>query len=413
MNSGLFLGIDIGTSGVRAIAIDAAETVRAETAKRFGDDARSPAVWLSTLASVLREIASQIEMAAIASVAVDGTSGTVLAIDQEGTPLAAPLMYDEAVSDPETLEALKAHGLGHLAGTGTARAFHLSRVAPYGRVVHQADWLSGLFSCRFDVSDDNNTLKTGFDPQARSWSSDVHSLGLTPYLPEEVFAPGASIGRARGLLAQELGLSEEAIVTAGTTDGCAAFLASGAKREGDCVTSLGSTLTLKLLSATRIEDRDSGVYSHRLLGQWLAGGASNSGGRVLAHYFDAEAISTLSEGQRSDPPTGLDYYPLVSPGERFPTCEPQMQPRLEPRPQDDAVFLKGMFEGMAEIEAAGYRRLAELGASPARRVFTVGGGAVNHLWREIRASRLNLPLERPASTEAAFGAALLARLGVQ
>ena len=76
-------------------------------------------------------------------------------------------------------------------------------------------------------------------------------------------------------------------VVAGTTDGCAAFLASGASEAGDGVTSLGTTLTLKLLSATPVFAPQFGVYSHRIGDQWLAGGASNSGGGVLASLFSA------------------------------------------------------------------------------------------------------------------------------
>lgn len=58
--------------------------------------------------------------------------------------------------------------------------------------------------------------------------------------------------------------------------------------------------------------------------------------------------------------------------------DPQLQPRLEPRPADDAQFLQGVFESIARIEAQAYRLLAEKGASPVRKVYTAGmrGGGV-------------------------------------
>lgn len=100
-------------------------------------------------------------------------------------------------------------------------------------------------------------------------------------------------------------------------------------------------------------------------------------------------------------------------GERFPVYDPDMEPRLEPRPQDDAVFLQGVFEALAGIEARAYSLLAELGASPVCRVRTAGGGSKNPVWTRLRQQRLGpgVSVERAAMDEAAYGAALLAVSG--
>lgn len=407
----MYLGIDIGTSGVRAIAIDGDERPVAEAAARFGKEPRDPENWRATLRRVMAEILQKVDPAAVSALAIDGTSGTLLAVDEGGRPLAGPIMYNEPVTDTESLAALTARGFSTIAQGAPGRAFHLNRIAPVARIVTQADWLSGHFSGRYDISDDNNTLKIGFDPESRVWGGAVAELGLETCLPHRVLAPGTSIGPAEGPLALDLGLPASVRVVAGTTDGCASFLASGATEEGDGVTALGSTLTLKLLSAKRIEDPASGVYSHRLLGFWLAGGASNSGGRVLAQYFSSDEIARLSKAQSALPPTGLDFYPLPAEGERFPINDPALAPRLAPRPAEDGMFLKALFEGMAAIEARGYARLAELGGPSLARVFTVGGGSVNPLWRDIRTRELGLAPRLPVSTEAAFGTARLARMG--
>jgi sugar (pentulose or hexulose) kinase len=153
------------------------------------------------------------------------------------------------------------------------------------------------------------------------------------------------------------------------------------------------------------------VYSHRIGDHWLIGGASNSGGAVLRQYFSDARLAELSARLRPDRPLGLGYYPLPCPGERFPRCDPDLPPRITPRPADDAEFLQGLLEGIAEIEAEGYARLATLGAPSPRRVFTAGGGAVNEAWRQIRERRLGMPVSRAPHTEAAFGAALVARAG--
>ncbi|MGH7108120.1 MAG: FGGY-family carbohydrate kinase, partial [Acetobacteraceae bacterium] len=101
-------------------------------------------------------------------------------------------------------------------------------------------------------------------------------------------------------------------------------------------------------------------------------------------------------------------YPLLRPGERFPIADPTWPARLEPRPADDAAFLYGLLEGIARIEALGFRRLAELGGPPLRSIRTVGGGARNTTWTAIRARILGVPLLPARSREAAVGTASLA-----
>ncbi len=109
-----------------------------------------------------------------------------------------------------------------------------------------------------------------------------------------------------------------------------------------------------------------------------------------------------------DHPTGLDYYPLARPGERFPIANPQMLPKLDPRPAEPQRFLQAILEGIASIEALGYRRLAELGADRLASIRTVGGGAVNEKWTAIRLRRLGVPALPAASPHACVGTAHLA-----
>lgn len=104
------------------------------------------------------------------------------------------------------------------------------------------------------------------------------------------------------------------VVGAGTTDSIAAFLAAGVDRPGQAVTSLGSTLAVKLLSTTRVDSAAQGVYSHRLGDTWLVGGASNTGGAVLRSLFADDQLKALSATLDTAVPSELDYYPLVKPG---------------------------------------------------------------------------------------------------
>jgi sugar (pentulose or hexulose) kinase len=123
-------------------------------------------------------------------------------------------------------------------------------------------------------------------------------------------------------------------------------------------------------------------------------------------------MRALEPAVKPDEPTGLDYYPLPGPGERFPINDPALQPRIAPRPADDATFFQALLEGIAGIEALGYARLAELGGPALKSVRTVGGGARNAALAAIRARRLGVPLIAPDEEEAAVGAARLAWRGL-
>jgi len=224
---------------------------------------------------------------------------------------------------------------------------------------------------------------------------------------------GQMISSIQANAAKATGLSSGALVIAGTTDGCASFLATGAASPGDGVTALGSTLTIKLLSNTPVCAPEYGIYSHRIGDSWLAGGASNTGGKVLSEYFSPEQINNLSHDIDTSTPSALDYYPLTSPGERFPINDSQLAPRLSPRPEDDAQFLYGMLDGMASIEQLAYRRLGELGAPALTNIRTVGGGSQNSTWTTIRRQRLNVDFKPSQSDQAAVGTARLARDGYE
>jgi sugar (pentulose or hexulose) kinase len=165
---------------------------------------------------------------------------------------------------------------------------------------------------------------------------------------------------------------------------------------------------LKLLSQQRIEDARYGIYSHRLGDLWLTGGASNTGGAVLKHFFSDAELVKLSQEIDPNQATDLDYYPLLKPGDRFPINDPQLLPRLEPRPDQPQQFLHGLLESMARIESQGYELLKQLGADPLTHIYTAGGGATNATWTAIRQRYLKVPIVSSINTEAAYGTALLA-----
>ena len=116
-------------------------------------------------------------------------------------------------------------------------------------------------------------------------------------------------------------------------------------RSGDAVTSLGSSLALKLVSKTRVDDSSKGVYSHRLCGNWLVGGASNLGGWVLRSNFSNDEVERLTEelnleAEEEEESSIPDYYPGALLG--FGLSVEEATAALTPRPEKDVDFLRAI-----------------------------------------------------------------------
>jgi sugar (pentulose or hexulose) kinase len=406
------IGIDVGTSGVRVALVNASGSVLGiRSAFLAPADRREPACWWHAVEAALTALQAAADLSGVRCIAVDGTSGTVVLLNESGQPMRPASLYNDPAPEAAVRAVAAAAPLGSAAGGAAsplAKLLAMQDVPGTARLAHQADWVAAQLGAPVGISDENNALKTGYDPVQRCWPSWLRALGIRESLLPEVVEPGTPIGAIDPPLAMRFGLPANVVIAAGTTDGCAAFLATGVDTVGDAVTSLGSTLTLKQLSDTPIFSAEYGVYSHRLGSRWLAGGASNSGGAALARYFNPDALGALSA--RIDPAreSGLDYYPLPSPGERFPVADPHLPPRETPRPTDDVRFLHGLLEGIARIEALGYRRLADLGGPSLGTVRTVGAGARNAAWTAIRRRALGVELTMARTEDAAVGAATLA-----
>jgi sugar (pentulose or hexulose) kinase len=424
-----YLGLDFGTSGARACIIDGDKAIVWEQRVAYPDPAeQTTADWraaLHTLLSALpKDIAAQLH-----GLAIDGTSGTVMLCDAKLEPLNPALLYhdDRARQQAAQLKAIapERHAVC-TATSGLAKFLWLTQQSDINHAayfLHQADWLTALLGGKPGISDYHNAMKTGYDVEQLCWPHWVMALPHTHLLPQ-VFAPGEIIGHIQPDIAAHFGIHPQCAIHAGTTDSIAAFIAADVNQLGIGVTSLGTTLVLKQLSAIRIDAPEYGVYSHRYGDLWLVGGASNAGAAVLRHYFNDKQLAALSAQIDPLQDSPLDYYPLTKIGERFPVNDVRLAPRLEPRPANDVEFLHGLLQGLARIEAAGYAKLAELGAPTLKRVVTNGGGAQNTVWKKMRERLLGIPVSTAVvsisqarkslenclplvHSEAAYGSALL------
>lgn len=419
----LSLGIDLGTSGVRSAVVGRDGTVVAMARSTYGSapgNERDPKCWWAAVVTCLGAQVQALRDAGgdpsdIAGIGVDGTSGSLLLTDETLAPVTRALMYDDGGFEIEADLIAGCAPEPHVVrgpASALARALRLMAEAPTGRarhLMHQADFVAATLMGRGGWTDFNNALKTGLDPVTGRWPDWMAALPLPSDLLPRAVPPGAVLGQIDPTWARRLGLPRNAQIHAGTTDSIAAFIAAADPGEGAAVTSLGTTLVVKLHSDQRIDAPEMGLYAHRFGDGWLVGGASNTGGGVLRALFGDADINQLSAQIDPSVESPLDYYPLLRPGERFPINDPALPPRLMPRPDDDVTFLQGVLEGMARIERRAYELMVEHGAPRPSRVVTAGGGAANAAWTAIRARVLGVHVVPALTSEAAVGTAKLVR----
>jgi len=408
-----YLGLDFGTSGARACVIDAAKNIAYQNHLIYPHPAaQTPTEWRMALHELLLTLPPDLAKN-LRGIAIAATSASVLLCDDTLEPTSPALLYSDSRAQCMLHEIQKIappEHIVHSATSGLAKFLWLTQhvdLTATHYFLHQADWLAALLTGQGGLSDYHNALKSGYDVENLCWPKWLNNLPHAHLLPD-VVAPGSALAPIDPVVAAHFNINLACIIHAGTTDSTAAFIATGVNQPGAAVTSLGTTIVLKLLSRTRVESAQHGVYSHRYGDLWLAGGASNAGGGVLRQYFSDVQLENLSAQIDPTIDSPLDYYPLPRAGERFPINDPTLAPRLTPHPDNDAEFLHGLLQGLTNIEGAGYEKLRELGATKLQSVTTCGGGAKNKSWREMRERKLKIPVTVATHTEAAYGAAILA-----
>ncbi|MBE3558133.1 MAG: FGGY-family carbohydrate kinase [Ktedonobacteraceae bacterium] len=440
------IGVDMGTQGVRCLAVTADGTVLARAALSLPAESLALATgtdgvseqnaedWWNITFNALGQLAADLAVAGIppeagSALCISGTSGTFVPLDAAHRPLRPAIMYSDGRATEEAARCNAAlvtlcEEAGYRFNTSFAlpRLLWLARhetatIARTALIAHQADYLAGQLTGIWGISDYHNVLKTGYDLLAERYPPEIASeLHLSPALFPRVVAPATPIGSLRADLAKALKLNPHLLVVAGTTDGCASQFAAGASAPGEWVSSLGTTLTIKGVSNTLIKDPQGRVYCHRHPEQgWLPGGASNSGGEILLRRFAGADLAAYDNRTASLAPTSLLCYPLVRHGERFPFVAPDaegflLDPQDQARGQLDLSYVAAL-EGVALLERLAYEVVSNLGAPLHGPIRTVGGAARSRLWLRIRASVCNRPFVVPAIADPAMGAAMLAASG--
>lgn len=427
MNGPVYIGIDLGTQSVRAMAVDPEGNVVASAShplqsRREGvRHEQDPALWWSATIACLRSVTRDLVGAStIEGVAIDSTSGTILLVDAECRALTPGLMYDDGRASQESARVQEAgaevwSGIGYRMQTSWAlpKLLWLLRSDPAlrnARLFHQNDFIHARLAGHALATDSSHSLKTGYDLVRSQWPYAVmEMLEIPAVMLPNVVTPGTRIGEVGGLASDETGLPAGTPIFAGMTDGCASQISAGATRIGDWNAVIGTTLVLKGATRERLHDPLGTVYSHRLSEElWLPGGASSTGAAAIAARFAVADLPHLNERAALAGPSSRVIYPLVGQGERFPFAAPEARAFSLGDEGTVEQSYRAVLEGIAMIERLAFDRLEQLGAPTGGR-FTISGGAVkSEALNQIRSDMLERELWVPAVAEAAFGMALLA-----
>jgi sugar (pentulose or hexulose) kinase len=425
-----FIGIDIGTQGLRLVLTDAQGRQLASRSESFAiSDAmrreQSPTEWWTICQRQLQSLCHDPEWARelhdLQAIAVTSTSGTVVALDKQHQPLHAAIMYSDGRSAAQAArcnEAASAAGMeGYFhfnSSCGLPKMLWFLDEYPekkpeLGLFVHAADYITGCLSGDFTISDYSNALKSGYDLEKMEWPDYIfEDLGFAKNWLPAIVAPGTIIRSIHPKLATELGLPSQVKLVAGITDGCASQIATGAVNPGDWNTTIGTTLVIKGVTRDKLIDPTGSIYCHRHPdGYWMPGGASNTGADWVSKWFGDQDLALLNKEAEAFIPTGLMAWPLLQEGERFPILSPEARGFM-PDVDNDILRYAACMEAVAYVERLAYERIEELSGEKVNQVFTAGGASSSDTWLRIRASVLQKPVRKMENVQGANGAAILA-----
>lgn len=427
-NETIWIGLDLGTQSVRALAVNAAGDVlgsgtRKLTSHRNGPrHEQDPEKWWTTLSAAAAEALHGLEHCRVGGVAVDATSGTILLADAHGSPVTPGLMYDDGRAGAETdrVNDAGAHIWNELGYKRMQTPWALPKLlwllndpgtpSAGTRLLHQTDFINERLTGHRVPTDLSSALKTGAHLVTEQWNKEVfESLDVPLTMLPSLVRSGTRIGSVSAAAARATGIPEGTPVISGATDGCAAQLGAGALSVGSWNSVLGTTLILKGVTRKLIQDPLGVVYSHKSPdGDWLPGGASSTGAGVISRDFPGKDLNVLEGLARTREPSPLLTYPLVSSGERFPFAAPAARGFTLGASEDEGDRYAAALQGVAFIERLCFDYLDLLGAPTDGTLVLTGGATKSSYWNQLRADVLGRAVTLPQNAEPALGMAVLA-----
>jgi xylulokinase len=424
--SGALVGIDVGTSSAKGIAIDPDTGQVLATAEReypvssphAGWMEQQPEEWLSATQVVIARLRA--ETSEILGIGFSGQMHGLVCLDAEGSVIRPAILWNDQRSAPQCaiLEAgdglerlLRLTGNRALPGFTAPKLLWMRENEPdaYERIRRIClpkdfvrDHLVGTHC--MDVADASGTLF--LDVGARLWSSELLSwldipLWWLPQLAEST---------------EVVGTLDGVPVAAGAGDQAAAAVGAGITGPGPLSVVLGTSGVVLAATKDYLSDREGRVHAfcHAVPDRWMVMGVMLSAAGSLAWYHDTllpdvAYDAMLDEAERITPGSeGLTFLPYLA-GERTPYADPDARGAFcgLSVTHGRGALTRAVLEGVAFALRDCLDTVHDVGATTARGRVS-GGGSRSRLWLQIVATSLEIPLEIMATDQgSAFGAALL------
>jgi xylulokinase len=418
------VGLDVGTTGVKALVISADGNVLARAEEAYplstpkpGWSEQDPEDWWRATRRALHRLPAD----GIVGIGLSGQMHGLVALDEEERVLRPAILWNDQRTAAECSEIEERVGLDRLlrlTGNRALTGFTAPKLlwvrnherAVYDHIAHvllPKDFVRLRLTREraSDVADASGTLL--FDVASRRWSDEVLSALQLPreWLPHVIESPEVSGETREGL-----------VVAAGAGDQAAGALGVGIAAPGPVSVVLGTSGVVFAALPAFAADPQARLHSfcHAAPGTWHAMGVMLSAAGSLRWFREAlapgEPFERLTAEAEAWPPgaEGLTFLPYLA-GERTPHADPGARGAftgLSLR-HDRGALVRALLEGVAYGLRDSLELLRGLGVDP-RLARVSGGGARSDLWVRIVASVLGIPLERTAVEEgAAYGAALL------
>ena len=440
-----FLGIDLGTQGVKVAGWDEEGNFLGSTSREYpiitpqtGFAEQNPETWWEKTKEAIRELVSSIPQVNVKAIGFSGQMHGTVIIDENLEPLCPAIIWVDQRSHKEVKiirEKLK-DKLAIICGSDVSTGF----MAPtllwlkenQREIFSQVRWAilpkdylkikMGLAPST-DVADASSTLL--FNIRRRNWSEEIlEILGLNRDIFPPVYESSQIIGQMKEEVKEELGLKGEVLLVAGAGDQHCAALGNGITEEGELLVTIGTGGQVFAPLSKPLVDEKLRIHTfcHALPGFWHLLGATLCAGLSLSWFKKSVLDSPLQafdfkeldqEAQKVEPGSqGLLFLPYLI-GERTPYMDPRARGAFLNLhlTHGRAHFIRAIMEGVSLGLKNVIDVFKELGVDPQRVVFS-GGGAKSALWRKIMASVLDTPLFiTQVKEEAATGACLLAMMG--
>lgn len=433
----MYLGIDIGTSGVKAVIVDDAQTVVDQASAPLSVSRpqplwseQDPASWWTATDAAVRKLDTRARRA-VRAIGLSGQMHGATCLDEDNQIIRPAILWNDGragdvcqqmMGDMPSLTSIT----GNLAMPGfTAPKLQWMRENEpenFGRVAKvllPKDYVRFLMSDDFasDMSDSAGTL--WMDVAGRDWSDEVLALtGLTRDHMPKLYEGSEATGTLSQSVADDWGMSCVPIA-AGGGDNAAGAVGSGVVKAGEGFVSLGTSGVVFLADDQYRPNTDGAVHTfcHALPKLWhqmsvilSAASAVDFVARIAGFETEGDLYDQTADART--PGKGAIFLPYLS-GERTPHNDPHAKGAFFGLGHEDTPLsmAQAALEGVAFALADGVDVLKETGAK-IDSLSVIGGGSRSKWWGEVIASAMNLPLTyRTASAVGpAFGAARLARL---